>query len=782
MLSSPIEQIRDAYSVVVVGSGYGASIAASRLARAGQTVCVLERGKEFQPGDYPNSEIATAREMQASTPAGRFGPKTGLYEFNFNDDINVFKGCGLGGTSLVNANVSLRAEPRVFQDARWPTALRADLLTRVEEGYGRAEEMLKPSPYPNSGYPTLPKLQALELSAQALGAKFYRPPINVNFTLTGPNHVGVKQRPCTCCGDCVTGCNYAAKNTLIMNYLPDARNYGAEIFTGIDVRWIEPSGAGWLIHYVPLNTGRAAFNAPEMTMNAGMLILGAGALGSTEILLRSISRGIPFSGQVGARFTGNGDVLGFAYNTKHAINGVGWGHHRAGEIPPVGPCITGVIDLREQPELDNGMVIEEGSPPGPIAGFLPAGLSIAAGLVGRQYLPSTPEKLREAYERLASTIEGPYRGAVHRTETYLVMTHDGGDGRMTLEKDELRIRWPGVGARPIFDQVNATLAKAANALGGEYLINPMWTKLSHNNLMSVHPLGGCVMADDAAGGVVNHKGQVFRSASGAAVYENLYVMDGAVVPLPLGVNPLLTISALAERAVKLAAEERGWSIDYSLPSKPAAPPPQPKTGIEFTETMSGYFSTAVKDDFERGADAGKAAGSSFSFTLTIVSEDLAAMLSDPDHPAGMVGSVNAPALSADPLMVTDGRFSLFALDPSEAGVRRMWYRMTLSASNAKTYYFEGYKVIRDNPAYDVWHDATTLYIALYDGASNTAAVLGKGILVIRPQDFLDQLTTMRVTNARTLEERLDAEARFARFFLGVLAQKYGRLFQASGNP
>src|SRR5579875_1246579 len=147
-LSFPIEQIKEHYTVVVVGSGYGAAIAASRLARAGQQVCVLERGKEFQPGEYPDTELRAIEEMQAATPAGHVGSKNGLYEFNINEDISVFKGCGLGGTSLVNANVALRAESRVFEDARWPKALRDDLGTLVEEGYDHAEEMLKPQPYP----------------------------------------------------------------------------------------------------------------------------------------------------------------------------------------------------------------------------------------------------------------------------------------------------------------------------------------------------------------------------------------------------------------------------------------------------------------------------------------------------------------------------------------------------------------------------------------------------------------------------------------------------------
>jgi cholesterol oxidase len=780
-LSSPIENIRDHYSVIVIGSGYGAAIAASRLARAGQQVCVLERGKEFQPGEYPDTELHAVEEMQAETPEGHLGSRSGLYEFSVNRDINVFKGCGLGGTSLVNANVALRAEPRVFDDPRWPKALRDDLATLVEDGYKHAEEMLKPVPYPSAGFPALPKLEAHEKSAKSMGATFYRTPINVNFELTGPNHVGVEQRPCACCGDCVTGCNYAAKNTLIMNYLPDARNHGAEIYTEVDVRWIERSGNRWLVHYEGLGMGREKFKAPELTVSADVVVLGAGALGSTEILLRSKAQGLALSDQVGQRFTGNGDVLGFAYDTNQEINGVGWGHHRAGEIPPVGPCITGVIDLRQQPTLDDGMVIEEGSPPGPLAGFLPASLAIAADFAGRPANPGPFEEMREEVRKFESWVEGPYQGAVRNTQTYLVMTHDDGAGRMTLENDRLRIDWPGVGDQPIFNKVDARLQQTARALDGVYVRNPLWSKLLHNSLISVHPLGGCVMAEDANHGVVNHTGQVFSSVQGTAVYDSLYVMDGAVIPRPLGVNPLLTISALAERSAALAAGDRGWKVDYQLPSRPAETAAAPKVGITFTETMSGYFSAAVKDDYQRGADRGKAENSPFTFTLTIVAEDLDKMVTDPAHEARMVGSVVAPALSPRPLTVNEGRFQLFVVDPDQPATRRMWYRLPLNADDGRVYFFEGFKLICDRPVSDVWHDTTTLYITVYNGPDKTSAVIGKGVLIIRPQDFFRQLTTMRAINAATPEERLEAEARFGRFFLGVLAQKYGKLFAMAGR-
>src|SRR5438046_10671469 len=89
-------------------------------------------------------------EFQVDLPGAHVGSRTGLYDLRVNDDINVFVGCGLGGTSLVNANVALRPDPRVFDDPRWPRELREDLHGRLAEGYGRAEEMLRPVPYPET--------------------------------------------------------------------------------------------------------------------------------------------------------------------------------------------------------------------------------------------------------------------------------------------------------------------------------------------------------------------------------------------------------------------------------------------------------------------------------------------------------------------------------------------------------------------------------------------------------------------------------------------------------
>ena len=209
-LSSSPGTMKDHYTAVVVGSGYGGGIAASRLARAGQSVCLLERGPERQPGEFPDTIAEAAANLQIDAPHGHVGSRSAQFDFRVNPDINVVVGCGLGGTSLINANVSIEPEPRVFQDPRWPAALREDAAALLADSYRHARMMLKPNPYPES-WPELPKLAAHHTSATAMKQKFYRTDINVTFT-DGVNHVGVEQRKCSLCGDCVTGCNEGSRS------------------------------------------------------------------------------------------------------------------------------------------------------------------------------------------------------------------------------------------------------------------------------------------------------------------------------------------------------------------------------------------------------------------------------------------------------------------------------------------------------------------------------------------------------------------------------------------
>ena len=180
------------------------------------------------------------------------------------------------------------------------------------------------------------------------------------------------------------------------------------------------------------------------------------------------------------------------------------------------------------------------------------------------------------------------------------MSHDGAAGQMYLKDDRLRIDWPGVGSKPIFTKINDSLEEATSPLGGTYVRNPIWGPVMKKDLVTVHPLGGCPMGEDAESGAVDHKGRVFSGNGGTGVYDGLYVCDGAIIPRSVGVNPLLTISAVAERNTALLARDRGWTIDYALSPVPAGEEQPVRTGIQFTETMRGYFSTRPWPDYKEG--------------------------------------------------------------------------------------------------------------------------------------------------------------------------------------
>ena len=194
------------------------------------------------------------------------------------------------------------------------------------------------------------------------------------------------------------------------------------------------------------------------------------------------------------------------------------------------------------------------------------------------------------------------------------------------------------------------------------------------------------------------------------------------------------------------------------------------TGLRFTETMRGFFSTKVTDDFAKGSTQGKQDGSSFEFVLTVISDDLNDLLSNPDHPARLVGTVIAPALSPQPLSVSQGQFRLLVTDPAQVDVRLMKYNMSLTSEEGKTYVFDGTKIIRNDGILNIWHDTSTLYITISDPSG---ALLGKGMLAIEAEDFLHQMTTLKVTNAKDLQDRIGGMIRFGHFFAGVLFDIYG---------
>lgn len=583
-LARPASEVRTQYDAVVIGSGYGGGVAASRLARAGLKVAVLERGREFLPGEFPATVLAAQRETQIALAGRHIGSSTALFDIRVGRDVHVVTGCGVGGTSLINANVCLNPDPIVFEDERWPEAVRRDHTLNI--GFHRARDMLAPEPLPERSTPL--KLKALEKAAEAIGRSAERVPLHITFK-DQVTRAGVEQRACTECGDCMSGCNVGAKTTVHSTYLADAVNHGAEIFEGARVRYVErrPDGMWRAVFVVAGDKPRAV---PHRSVLAPIVVLAAGTLGSNEILMRSRERGLRLSEQLGKRISTNADAIAFGYDNDIPVNAIGVGHPPRAKVPPPGPAVCGLIDLRRRREPADRLAIVEASIQSSMARLLPLMLPAGAALA-----PGSGEAKGNAMDRLTalladakdvadSVVSGGYAGAVHKTQIFLAVGHDSGSGEIELHGDDVSIRWPDALKEPVFASIHATLEKLVKATGGKYVPNPVSQHFLGGNLLTVHPLGGCAMGEDRTSGVIDHKCRVFDGdpqKPADAVLEGLYVCDGAVMPRSLGVHPLLTITAVAERAMLHLARDRNLALDVT--AKPdiarrnfiATPEPKP---------------------------------------------------------------------------------------------------------------------------------------------------------------------------------------------------------------
>jgi cholesterol oxidase len=562
MLATPWENRRSAYDFVVIGSGYGGAISAARLANAAlnpkPSVCILERGKEWQPGQYPE----TTPEVLAATRSD-LNP-LGLYEFLNHPDISVIKGSGLGGTSLINANVAIVPDREVFEQFQWPDALTYDELAPY---YQRASQALAANPHPNAMQ--LGKVQALDCRARQMGTRAQALNIVVNFTVDGPNAYGVNQKPCINCGNCVSGCNVGAKNTLYMNYLPLAAKAGATILTQTKVEWLEqlPAG-GWRIHGKHLQDN---ITAQSFTLDAREVILSAGSLNSTEILLRSEAHGLKVSPALGTKFSGNGDFFGLAYNGAMQTNVLGYAVAATpgpGDSPEPGPNIVGMVRYNGGLPETERITIEDFSFP---RAYVEASKA-AFGLIRGQDTVTGNEKAQA--DRLARDLRPGAQlhdpdGAMNHSMLYLVMGQDNARGTILFESPwtepdgRIRISWDKAGQQQIFTRMNGELRRHARALEASFISNPTWSIFQLGHLITAHPLGGCPMGDDYLQGAVDPYGRVF--AGDGSVHPGLYVTDGSVIPSALGVNPLLTISALTERFVERKIRQLGGA-DYPKPA------------------------------------------------------------------------------------------------------------------------------------------------------------------------------------------------------------------------
>lgn len=560
--------------VLVVGSGYGGAVAAARLAgarpRAGGAavrVWVLERGNEYLPGEFPATFAELPGHVRFSQQDGQpsRGRASGLFDLRVGADVSVLLGNGLGGGSLINAAVMERPSCDAFA-ADWPAGIDLDTL---EPFYCRAEDMLQPETIPH----TPQKLASLMAAGVAMGAPEYRNARVAVAFADGTTQAGVKVAKCLECGDCATGCNFRAKKSLDVNYLALARAKGAELFCGATVHCIQPlgTGPGYAVDFFLTEPLKAPSDTAAYRLNARQVILAAGSLGSTEILMRSAPHlALPDPSALGQRFSTNGDLIAAAYAQDEpahcaAAEGV------APEARQVGPTITGLV--RIPGPRGRRLVFQEFGIPAPLYRLLGEVVTTAA-VLGDRFDPDMT--LHRPGERIDDPL-AVNAGLVDRTLVYGMMGDDGAAGTLTLRPGDahdaqLAIEWEAVKSLPLFDDLLARLRTAhepPGRCGGRVLPNPLWRPLPAvpvvtGPVITVHPLGGCRMADDKADGVVDAAGRVFAASGPRPTLPGLAVLDGAIVPVSLGINPALTIAALAERAVPLLAED--W--DLVLDSEP----------------------------------------------------------------------------------------------------------------------------------------------------------------------------------------------------------------------
>jgi cholesterol oxidase len=565
-LSTPWEQRNTRYDFVVIGSGYGGAITAARLASASlnpkPSVCILERGREWQPGEFPETlgDVVSNARSDANP--------LGLYELLAHPEISVIKGSGLGGTSLINANVAIVPDREVFEQFNWPSAITYDEL---QPFYQKAFGVLASRTHPHAL--ELAKVQALDRRAKELGGAVEPLNINVNFDIDGINKYGMEQHPCINCGNCVSGCNVRAKNTLYMNYLPMARNAGATILTQAKVEWLEklPAG-GWRIRGKHVN---GPDDSQDFTLEAGDVVLSAGSLNSAEILLRSEMHGLSVSPALGSKFSGNGDFFGLAYDGDYETDVLGYRPSQMpgpGDSPAPGPNIVGLVRYTAGLPEDQRIAVEDFSFP---SAFVD-GAKLAFGLIQGQDTVTGNEAAQR--DRLARDRDPNGRshdpnGAMNHSMLYLVMGHDNARGTILFEKPLLEpdgritISWDKAGQQQIFTKMNEELRRHAHALRANFLPNPMFSIFDLRYLITAHPLGGCPMGDDYLQGAVDPFGRVF--AGDGTVHQGLYVTDGSVIPSALGVNPLMTISALTERFVDRKIRQIGGEA-YPEPVHPVS--------------------------------------------------------------------------------------------------------------------------------------------------------------------------------------------------------------------
>ncbi len=534
------------YDYVIIGSGFGGSVSAMRLSEKGYSVLVLERGKRYEDEDFPKTNWNIFKFLWL--PALRC---FGFFEMTFLNGLLALHGSGVGGGSLTYANVLMEPDERLFQSPGWHHL--ADWQTVLAPHYKTARHML--------GVATNPQLwfadEKMKEIADELGygdtfkptevGVFFSEPEMEGQTVPDPyfGGEGPDRAGCTHCGGCMVGCRENAKNTLLKNYLYFAEKWGAKIVPEVKVRDIrplsadQPDGAKYEIEY---RTSTAWIVKSAKQIRARNVVVSAGSLGTLELLLscRDESKSLPkISNRLGDHVRTNSEnILGVTSRDKHIDHSKGiaiTSIFQADDVTRVEPVRysdgSSFIRLMALPLIDG-----------------------ESNILGR-FLKTFWEAIRHPIDFLYANFFARW---ARYTTILLVMQVEENLTHVRLGRNLFTLFKKGVVLQedddapiprqlPIGNQVTRSLAEKANGIP-----QAAFTDSLFNFPTTAHFMGGVPFGQDDQEGVIGLDCQVHN-------YPGLYVVDGSMMPANPGVNPSLTITALAEYAMSQIPSNRSTS-------------------------------------------------------------------------------------------------------------------------------------------------------------------------------------------------------------------------------
>lgn len=444
---------------------------ACRLAQAGRSVCVLERGKRWDKSEFPRSPSEVAQAFWLKDRS------YGFLEYKVFKCMDVIQGCGVGGGSLHYFNVHLRTPPEIFQPNAWPREITRPVL---DPYYEVAEDMLDSKTLsPPAGRQLPLRTQAFLAGAAAIQRKAALVPIGVYTGKDRLNpHSGIPQTACDYSGDCMLGCDLHSKNTVDITYLSVAQKNGAEVYPLHAVDKIEPFGDGYRVHFRRFDPADPK-RSEAGSVTAHQAILAAGTLGTTELLLRcrDVYRTLPDLGvALGSRFSGNGDfLLAATFDADRQVD------------PGVGPSITAGVDFST---ADNRIFIENLGYPNAfmwlLEGMIPAERRIENAV--RACWAYLLDTLGVGQGRVAFEADRLFKGgATSRLLPYLAMGTDAADGKLRLRDGSISVEWSHRKSKKLFHEIEQALEALSKGLRGKYVTSLLW-RWPLRKLLTAHRL------------------------------------------------------------------------------------------------------------------------------------------------------------------------------------------------------------------------------------------------------------------------------------------------------